>query len=123
MAMADGRTPLTERARAATVAQTASVFGNAAAEARRAALLLRGGAEVTNVAEPRGAQGPALFGLEGSSDAAQMSLEFDGVADEARRAALLCRGDAEVTNVAAPRGTQRPALFCLAGDMDAGMKV
>ncbi len=124
LVMADGRTPLTERARAATVAQTASVFGNVAAEPWRAALLFRGGtdsAEVLNVAEPHGAQRPALFGLEGSMDAAQAASVFGRVSVEARRAALLCRGGAEVRNVAEPHGTQRPTLFGLEGGMDVGI--
>ncbi len=67
--MADCRTPLTQRTRAATVAQTASMFGSVAAEARRAALLFRGSAMVLDVAEPHGTQRPSLVGLEGGMDA------------------------------------------------------
>ena len=121
--MADGRTPLTERARAATVAQTASVFGNVAAEARRAALLIRGDAEVFSVAEPHGAQRPTLFRLEEGMGAAQVASVSGSAAVEARRAALLFRGSAEVIRVAEPHGTQRRPLFGLEGGMEVGMEL
>jgi len=116
--MADDRTPWTERARAATVAQTASVCGNVAAEARRAALLFKGSAEVVGVAEPQGTQRLTPLGLEEGLDAAQTASIFTGVVVEARRVALLCSSSTEALDVAEPPRTQRPAHFGSEEDMD-----
>ncbi len=54
---------LTERARAATAAQTESVVGHWASAARRVALLIRVGGRVFKVAGPHVARRPTLFGV------------------------------------------------------------
>ena len=77
LVVVDCRSPLTERTRAATVAQTASVFGSVAAEARRADLLFRDNAMVRFVAEPHGTQRPSLFVLEGGMDAGMECGELE----------------------------------------------
>ena len=104
---------MTERARAATAAQTESVVEHWASAAWRVALLIKVGGRVFKVARPHVAWRPAPVGVEESIGAAPVEFATGSTAGADRRAALLLRGVARVSRVAGPHGTPRFPLVGL----------
>ena len=104
---------MTERARAATAAQTESVVEHWASAAWRVALLIKVGGRVFKVARPHVSWGPALVGAGEGGSAAPVEIVTGSAAGADRRAALLLRGVARVDRVAGPHGTPRFPLVGL----------
>ena len=104
---------MTERARAATAAQTESVVEHWASAARRVALLVKVGGRVPRVAGPHVVWETALVGAEEGVGAAPVEFATGSAAGADRRVALLLRGVTRVSRVARPHETPRFPLVGL----------